>query len=550
MANKSMGKRLGLAGVWTVVLLGAVWLAWGPSGPAVSARDEGKPAAGALPADLDRVPRTAVGFLSVRMADLWNGPVLKGARGRIVKEVPELLTKIEDELGSTPGAVERLTFVLTDFGPNMEPVVLVATVKPYDKAKVLKAAGEDAKKEKFKGHELYVGAGERKSLCILGDRVYLLGKPQLVKEFLERSADKKEGPLGDALAAAAKKHLEVTGINGEAVAKAVKALPGEPPPPVKPFLPLLKARFATMVWDLGDEVRADARVVFAREVDAAAGVKSIKAALVLAQGGLAMNIEQMAKDKGAGGIVELMRKVEAALKAAKVEQTGATVRAVVSLKLDAATVGLTLMEARQRVRKAAARSESQNRLKQLGLAMHNYHSTYGHFPPAAIYDKDGKPGLSWRVQLLPFLDQQDLYKEFHLDEPWDSAHNKKLLKKMPYLFASPLSEKATTLTPYLAFVGKGTIFPGKKGIRIADILDGTSNTIMFVEGAKQVPWTKPQDLPFDPTKPMPKLGIVREGFNAAFCDGSVRFFSSRLKWSSLQKMITPDGEEVLDPEED
>src|SRR5438093_7201056 len=82
-----------------------------------------------------------------------------------------------------------------------------------------------------------------------------------------------------------------------------------------------------------------------------------------------------------------------------------------------------------------ARQTSVNNLKQLALAMHNYHDTYGHLPPAALKNKKGKPLLSWRVALLPFVEEDKLYKEFRLDEPWDSAHNKKLLAKMPKLFA-------------------------------------------------------------------------------------------------------------------
>jgi hypothetical protein len=203
----------------------------------------------------------------------------------------------------------------------------------------------------------------------------------------------------------------------------------------------------------------------------------------------------------------------------------------------------------QRIRTAAARAQSQNNLKQLALAMHNYHGTYGAFPPAAVYSKDGKPGLSWRVQLLPFLDQNDLYNEFHLDEAWDSPHNKKLLAKMPKVFAAPTDEKSVKAheTFYQAFVGKGTVFEGKKGIRITDITDGTSNTVMFVEAGKAVPWTKPEDIPYDAAKPVPKLGGLGfpNGFSAAFCDGSVRFVSRTISEKTLRAAITRNGGEVL-----
>src|SRR2546421_12689862 len=101
--------------------------------------------------------------------------------------------------------------------------------------------------------------------------------------------------------------------------------------------------------------------------------------------------------------------------------------------------------------------------------MHGYHDTHKHFPPAALRGKEGKPLLSWRVLLLPYLEQDSLYKEFHLDEPWDSEHNKKLLARMPKLFAGP-DEKALAAheTHYQAFVGKGAVFEGKKGVPIPE----------------------------------------------------------------------------------
>jgi Protein of unknown function (DUF1559) len=194
--------------------------------------------------------------------------------------------------------------------------------------------------------------------------------------------------------------------------------------------------------------------------------------------------------------------------------------------------------------KAAHRSRSINNLKQLGLAMHNYHSSKGSFPPKAVFDKDGKALLSWRVLLLPYLDQRKLAEEIHLDEAWDSEHNKKLVESMPKVFQSGGESEKPGETAYLAFTGKGTIFDGKKGIKLLEITDGTSNTIMFVESARGVPWTKPEDLAYDPDKPLPKLGLVPEGFLSTFCDGSVRFLRSNVPEETLRALITASGGEV------
>ena len=95
--------------------------------------------------------------------------------------------------------------------------------------------------------------------------------------------------------------------------------------------------------------------------------------------------------------------------------------------------------------------------------MRNYHDANKHFPAAAIRSKDGKPLLSWRVALLPMMEHEKLYDQFHLDEPWDSEHNKKLIDKMPAMYRSPKSRlKAPGMTNYVVPVGPGTVFEGPK----------------------------------------------------------------------------------------
>lgn len=197
---------------------------------------------------------------------------------------------------------------------------------------------------------------------------------------------------------------------------------------------------------------------------------------------------------------------------------------------------------------AADRQRPVDNMKLLGLAMHNYHATNGMFPPAAVYSKGGKPLLSWRVLLLPYLDQDNLFKQFKLDEPWDGPTNKKLLEKMPEIYAPPRGKgKEAHATAYQVFTGPETVFPSPKASRVADIVDGTSNTILIVEAAGVVPWTKPADLPYDPKKPLPKLGSVsKEGFWTTFADGSVRFFKHTIKEATLRALITRNGGEIID----
>ncbi len=175
----------------------------------------------------------------------------------------------------------------------------------------------------------------------------------------------------------------------------------------------------------------------------------------------------------------------------------------------------------------ASRNSATNHLKQIGLAMQNFHDVRASFPAAQSQDKDGKPLLSWRVTILPLLGQRALFNEFDLDEPWDSPHNKRLIPLMPDVYRVPGSKLAAGKTTYLTLRGENTIFPpGGKGTAIRDVTDGTSYTVMVVEAAEDqaIDWTKPDDLKFDAKKPSAGLfGLRNGGFLTVFADVSVHF---------------------------
>ncbi len=191
-------------------------------------------------------------------------------------------------------------------------------------------------------------------------------------------------------------------------------------------------------------------------------------------------------------------------------------------------------------------------LKQLGLAWHNYHDVYSHFPTAVSYDEQGnKNGLSWRVHLLPYLDQAPLYNEFHLDEPWDSEHNKKLVARMPDIFR-PADEKLARAgkTQFVAPVGEKCIVPDmKQDIGIRDITDGTANTIMLLETDEEhaVVWTQPDDLQVDLKNPQAGLQVYPPGgFLVVLADGSIQFIRTSIKPDRLAALLTRDGGEIVD----
>jgi len=201
-----------------------------------------------------------------------------------------------------------------------------------------------------------------------------------------------------------------------------------------------------------------------------------------------------------------------------------------------------------KMRDSASRTTSVNNLKQMALAMYNFHDAFGSFPARAIADANGKPLLSWRVHILPYIEGENLYKQFHLNEPWDSEHNKKLIAQMPMTYRNPASLAAEGKTTYLVPVGPKTIFEGKKGMPIQKITDGTSNTILIldVDDSRAVPWTQPEDYKIDPQNPA--AGLVRPGsggFNAALADGSVRLFPANINPATLKAMFTASGGEVI-----
>jgi prepilin-type processing-associated H-X9-DG protein len=195
---------------------------------------------------------------------------------------------------------------------------------------------------------------------------------------------------------------------------------------------------------------------------------------------------------------------------------------------------------------------NRNNLRQLVLGLINYHDQHRLLPPAAIYSKDGRPLLSWRVTMLPDIEEENLYRQFRLDEPWDSKHNLSLLQRMPKLYAR--SGKHANAPPgytyFQAFVGKGTAFEGQGGLRLPDDFpDGASKTILLVEGGQPIPWTKPADIPYDPNAPVPNLATVHEGgFNVGMADGSAKFISDKVSQATLRAAITRNDKDTLGPD--
>jgi hypothetical protein len=227
-----------------------------------------------------------------------------------------------------------------------------------------------------------------------------------------------------------------------------------------------------------------------------------------------------------------------------------------------------LLPAVQTAREAARRAQCANNLKQIALALQNYHDVYGEFPPACITDKDGKPMHSWRVLLLPFLEQQVLYQQYRFDEPWDGPSNRKLLSRLEWgIYQCPNKPRgagpASQWTSYVAVVGPRTIWAGARSRKLSEIRDGPANTVMIVEyHGGPIAWTEPRDLELSEAlcvlnSPTPEEAGPHcsedfffeyfRGRQVAFADGAIRFFNDGLPqdvWSAL--LTVDDGAQLAD----
>ncbi len=200
------------------------------------------------------------------------------------------------------------------------------------------------------------------------------------------------------------------------------------------------------------------------------------------------------------------------------------------------------------------RKQCDEYLDQIGRALHEYHRVQGHLPAPALADRDGKPLLSWRVAILPQLGYQSLYTRFHLDEPWDSPHNRALLREMPKEFACPGGPGTRAgQTGYLVVVGPkselgsvNTPFEPTRGADFNEFFDGTSNTVLVIETDTLVPWTKPKDLQWTPGGPLPRLASPHDGgAHVLFADGTTRFLKTSIAATTLLALLTKNGGEVL-----
>lgn len=551
----------------------------GPGGSMATAADEGA-AASVLPhhqpIDLNYVPGDAGVVVAVRPASLLNSEAGKLIGKTGVGE----LKKAEESLGLPLSEIEYAKFVMSDVspkgpGPSFGRMILRAT-HAHDWTKfaativrdpvAVEATGEGAGKKFFKPgpqkepplHSYGVQNPEM-SYYVADDRTIVFAVEQDMPQVIAASIKPEPGPkwsqswyraaTGDvAIMFDVEKFRKVIepdlkrGAGGPGGAMVAMMAPLWQDSQRLFVGTALSEKLGLFALDECSSEEGAARVEQTTRGLVAFGLNGLAAASKVEPDGPP---EMIAIKKTLVGAAEQL------LKTTQVKHDGSTV--VLESQGDGATllaVASIALPAIQKTREAASRAQSMNNMKQLALAMHMYAADHkDHFPPAVVMGPDGKTPHSWRIEILPYLEQQNLYHAYKMNEPWDSPDNKKISETRVATFGLG-DDEGKNHSDYYVLTGKGTVFSGKEGMKVQDITGGTSNTILIVEAKRDIPWTKPEDIEFDPDKAPPKLGgHFAGGFIAAFADGSVRFINDNTDARVLKALIGPgaDAKAGLDP---
>ncbi|MCH8829050.1 MAG: DUF1559 domain-containing protein, partial [Planctomycetes bacterium] len=359
-----------------------------------------------------------------------------------------------------------------------EPGVIIRFHKPVDQKRFFKEylAG---KKKVHLGKTYYVNYGT--AMCFVDPKTVLIGPESTVKKMI--AATKKPAPLAKLIAKSKPTDDGVIAITGRAVIEIAKIVPrGNLPASIVQLLDAsVKIKSILATGRLSGKTLAIVRIETADLAAATQLAGTAKNLLLPMFRGIYKKTLRPAMLKTAKReLLPLVEIFDELLSDVRIDSPGATVSIQFARprKLDA--LPKRLGPAFERMKVAAQLTETRNNLKQIARAMRNYAETYNRFPRHGSDHAGKKSGLSWRVHILPYILQSKPYKQFKLDEPWDSKHNRKLIAKMPDRYKHP-DIKAVGKTSFHVFLGEGTPFGGKKpGTRIRDVTDGTSYTILAV----------------------------------------------------------------------
>ncbi|MDZ4779208.1 MAG: DUF1559 domain-containing protein [Planctomycetia bacterium] len=392
------------------------------------------------------------------------------------------------------------------------------------------------------------------SYCLVDERTILFSPESSLKAMLEA---KQTSPLRELLAKATLKNDVTVMATLEPLRGVITQLQRQASQLPPPFQPLLKIpdhiQHAQLTLSARDGVVARLALISQDEANAKELAKLLETARAFGKQAALMQLATQPKtddEVELAGRKYMKRMIEAQSELLAPKVQGKRVELRYELDSGVATSGTMialLLPALQTAREAARRAQSSNNLREIGLALHRHLAEHREFPAFATFDSDGKRLLSWRVRILPYLGQEQLYQEFHLDEPWDSAHNRKLISRMPGVFRSPhhASESAGE-TVYLAIRTESSLI-GETPKKPADVTDGLSLTLLALEANadQAVPWTKPDDLYVSAEDPLAGIGAWNDGGTTTLMgDGTVHFVNADAE--TFRRMTTVNGAEPVE----
>ena len=443
-------------------------------------------------------------------------------------------------------SVDAFVFDIPNRGPS-KTVVIVTANKAFNKTPILReAANKTPDSRGF--YEIQKG----ELIHFPDDKTFVHLHADLAQKYLDGYAKNRSGwPLSADTTRAATGHTAVVTVNMDKLPPEARSAPD-----AKQLGALLSAKSVVVTADLkGKELSATVRGTFPDATQAAAAKQTASDYV----GFVTAMMSQTAGGKGPPEMAAFQPAITEglrALKAAKFEVVGSDVVVTASYKADF-DIGRILADVMKQGRESVPKITAQNNLKQIGLALYNYSATYNNRIPVLGVGANGallktaaeKPLLSWRVALLPYMEQGNLYAQFKLNEPWDSDNNKKLIEKMPKVYAPVTGPGKPGYTHMQMVVGPNAMQPPFV-VFPTSITDGTANTIAIVEAAEPVIWTKPDDVMF-PGKELPTDfrkkfgGQFPGGFHVAMWDSSVRFVTDGVSSRTLSAALTPSAGDIL-----
>lgn len=520
-------------------------------------------------ADLSFIPTSTFAAITVHPRRIYSHSVAKALRDQLPAEAfdPESqdlpfparmgldqATEVGNTLGIAPQNLDEVTILIDKSVPeaamsgfqNGPPLigVIVRNSAPIDVEGAITALASkmpSAEVQEFEGVSLLFSPNENVCVAFITDSMFIAGHIDFVKSMISaREQATATSGLTQRLDSIGNK-LFVLAIDGKAVENVVKQLANDIPPPVSLFSSyIVGAKEVALSFDLDAPEMLQLSLQF-KNSQLATGLFGMVEGQWKSLTDQYDGMKAFAFSDPASA--PLQPYADQLVAETKLIQDDDSIVFTIPKVKDMELLPERLKPAVEAAKKAAERAQHKNNLKMIGLAFHNYHDTYVKFPaldgPA---DKDQPhPGLSWRVYLLPYVEEAALYNEFNLEEAWDSEQNKALIARMPKIYGKNKEGKSSIHV----FTGEGAPFKKGEGTGISQITDGTSNTFLAVEAGDDVAeiWTKPGGLEFDPKNPLKCLGAIKE-FNALMMDGSVRYLQN-LDPETIGRLIQHADGQVL-----